>query len=249
MRRLFGRPITNFRQAGYSGVGPPPTSKANPMESHNRYEGLHAYAVGTVRHHAKRLAHSPGFLPDDLEDIEQEMMLHIYRQLPLHNPAKASLETFISRLIGNFAITLYRQTTNHGIDNFRIISLSEPVQDQDGGMTELIMLLSSDNSLWPQHGAAWNEGVEYRLDVARILKRLSPSIRNLARLFMMGSVAPVSRRGGVGRQAVYEAISRIRRMLAPEGAKKNSDTSPSRCVCKGYEAQKSAARRVSACAA
>ncbi|MEO5346873.1 MAG: hypothetical protein H7834_10915 [Magnetococcus sp. YQC-9] len=219
------------------------------MESHNRYEGIHAYAVGTVRHHAWRLAHSPGFLPEDLEDIEQEMMLHIHRQLPLHNPAKASMETFISRLIGNFTITLHRQTMVGGIGELQLVSLNEPVLNEYGDICELIADITADNSFWPHHEAAWHESVENRLDAALVLKRLPPSIRRLALLYMMESVSSVSRSGGVARQTVYEAISRIRRMLSPGKAKKNSDTSPPRCVCKGYGARKDVTRRVSACAA
>ncbi|MBF0213404.1 MAG: sigma-70 family RNA polymerase sigma factor [Magnetococcales bacterium] len=219
------------------------------MESHNRYEGLHAYAVGTVRHHAWRLAHSPGFLPEELEDLEQEMMLHIHRQLPLHNPAKASLETFISRLIDNFTITLHRQTMVGGIGDIQLVSLNEPVLNENGDTGERLTDISADNSLWPHHEAAWHEGVENRLDAARILKRLPPSIRRLALLYMMDSVSSASRSGGVARQTVYEAISRIRRMLSTGKTKKDSDTSPPRCVCKGYGARKDATRRVSAWAA
>lgn len=184
------------------------------MESRNRYQGVHPHAVGTVRFHARKLARSPGFHPDDVEDLEQELMLHIHRQMVRHNPDRASTGTFLSRMVDNFAISLHRQATANGVGEVKFVSLSEPVQDEDGNTSERLDLLPSDLSPWPNHGTSWHEEVENRVEVSRLLKRLPPSLRQLALLFMTEPVSTVSRTRGISRQSLYEVVARMRRLVA-----------------------------------
>lgn len=183
------------------------------MESRNRYHGIHPYAISTLRHHARRLAKSSGFLPNDVEDIEQEMMLHVHRQLGRHNPARASAETFIARMVGNFAISLHRKVMANDFAEYQTISLHETVQDEDGNTFELADTIPSDCSFWPDRGAIWYEAIENQVDASRLLRQFPPSLRRLARLFMMEQVTTVSRTRGIARQTIYDAVSKMRSLV------------------------------------
>ena len=52
------------------------------MESRNRYDGVDSYAVTKVRYQARRLARSRAFHPSEIEDLEQELMLDLFRRRP-----------------------------------------------------------------------------------------------------------------------------------------------------------------------
>jgi DNA-directed RNA polymerase specialized sigma24 family protein len=55
------------------------------MESRNRYDGVDAYAVTKIRHHARQLSRSRAFHSSDIEDLEQELMLDLLRRLPVNS--------------------------------------------------------------------------------------------------------------------------------------------------------------------
>ncbi|MEO5355100.1 MAG: hypothetical protein H7835_18085 [Magnetococcus sp. XQGC-1] len=201
------------------------------MESRNRYKGIHPAIVDTVRHHAHKLASSGSFFPLDVEDIEQEMMIHLHRQLPRYDASKASAATFISRLISVHGISLYRSVVARGVGGARTVSLSDFVRDGEGHFVELIETIPSDCSLWPNNGADWHEAVEARIDVMRFLEKLPKSLRQHALWLVSMSVTEVLRMQGISRHVLYGIVSRMQCMSGGT-SKKNSDKSPLRRVCK-----------------
>ena len=74
------------------------------MSSANRYPGIDPRIVASVRHHARR---ANGRLPGmELEDLEQELMLHAHRRLSSYDPGRADLWTYVDRILSNFVANL-----------------------------------------------------------------------------------------------------------------------------------------------
>jgi hypothetical protein len=74
------------------------------MSSANRYPGIDPRVVASVRHHARRAStRLPGM---ELEDLEQELMLHVHRRLSLYDPGRADLWTYVDRILSSFVVNL-----------------------------------------------------------------------------------------------------------------------------------------------
>lgn len=179
------------------------------MESRNHYHGLHPYAINTVRHHARRLARSPGFSPADVEDIEQELMLDMHRRLTRFDPSRASLDTFMARVAMNRVASLLDEVSG-GSGKLETTSLNELVQDNDGSVIELVDTISSGQALWCTHPLSWHEAIDLRMDLLRLLDRLSPHLRRLAERLMEETVTEISNSTGTPRHRLYEGVEKIR---------------------------------------
>lgn len=204
-----------------------PWIKATSMESRNHYHGIHPYAVSTVRHHARKLARSPAFLPADVEDIEQELMLDLFQNLPRHNPGKASISTFMAKLVENHALILVEhvQTVKRG-GNARVTSLQELVTADEGCEVELGETIPSSATLWNYGELSSFDAAELRVDVAHALRNLPPSLQGITSRLMMETFTEISVATGIPRSSLYDAASRIRTCFMKDGLGKNLQRCP-----------------------
>ncbi|MBF0296932.1 MAG: sigma-70 family RNA polymerase sigma factor [Magnetococcales bacterium] len=194
------------------------------MESRNHYQGIHPYAVRTVRHHAWRLARSDRFHPADMEDIEQELMLDLHRRFSRFDATKADVTTFIARVVANHAASLCEATGWDRRDASRTISLNEEIQDGDGNPVERIDTISDSQSPWQMQVPSWHEAIELRTDISRLLGRLPPSLRNIAERLKETTVSELSASAGIPRHRLYDALGKIRNRLTQTGSRKKSPT-------------------------
>ena len=100
------------------------------MSSANHYPGIDARIVASVRHHARRAS---GRLPGlELEDLEQELMLHAHRRLNSYDPTRADLWTYVDRVLSNFLANLAKaagaKSRGSGTST---ISLDDPNLERD----------------------------------------------------------------------------------------------------------------------
>jgi RNA polymerase sigma-70 factor (ECF subfamily) len=192
------------------------------MDSRNRYHGMPPYAINTVRHYARRLARNPGIFPADVEDLEQELMLDLHRRLDRFNSAKASINTFIARVIENHAATILDSSRQE--KNGKMVSLHELVQNDDGDAVELIDTITASQSPWATHALSWNESIDLQADVLRLLARLPPSLREIAQRLMEETVSELSASTSITRQAVYVAMGKIKSRFNKMESRKKSPT-------------------------
>ena len=100
------------------------------MSSANRYPGIDPRIVASVRHHARRASRRlPGL---ELEDLEQELMLHAHRRLSSYDPRCAYLWTYADRVLSNFVANLSeaaRATSRGG--GTSTVSLDDPKLELD----------------------------------------------------------------------------------------------------------------------
>lgn len=161
---------------------------------------LHAYPMarraGQVRAAG---AVAIGAVPEaDAEDLEQEGLLACWQALHLFDPRRASLRTFIERVVAARMITLHRARTcrprYQGIedDQFKVSN-------------------------------AWAVEIEFRSDVQRVLSALPDTDRQLALALIDHTPTEVTRLLGIARSTVYDRLRHIRTAFAnagfrPEGA-------------------------------
>ena len=189
------------------------------MKSRNHYPGMIPQAVTTVRHYAQSLTRHAAFGPSDLEDLEQELMLDLHRRLPLFDPDKAGLATFIARVVAHCAASLIEKATSakrgSGIET---ISLSCIIaNNQDGHVIELIEVIPSNQGLWMEHQPSWSDRIGILIDLNHLIDGLSHFIKQIVVQLIGNTVSGIAQYYGVSRSTLYRIISTIRTIFTEAG--------------------------------
>jgi DNA-directed RNA polymerase specialized sigma24 family protein len=67
------------------------------------------YARTLIRVKAKQIVRRPGFSRSDQADVEQDLVVHLLCQAEHFDPERASLNTFIARVIDSAVAMLVRE--------------------------------------------------------------------------------------------------------------------------------------------
>jgi RNA polymerase sigma factor (sigma-70 family) len=162
------------------------------------FELAYPIAVRAARVRATAAVVSGVILLADLEDLEQEGLTACWRALPLFNPARASLRTFIERVIASRIASLVRTARR------------SPVR---------VPL----NAAGPRPAGSGAEIQELYADVERLSSAFGGRERQLILLLLENSPAEAGRILGISRSTVHERILRIRRRFVAAGFVPNGD--------------------------
>ena len=187
----------------------------------NQYEGIEPYAVRLIKYKARRLTGKAGFTPSDREDLEQELVLDLLRQLPKYNPERAKVNTFIARVVEHKIASLI-EAQKAGIRDYRrwaCCSLNERFEDDDGRSVERVDTIDQEDYLL-RTGAQSRPTEELSslaIDVATVIDALPPELRELCRRLKAETVSEISRDTGVPRGTIYESIKKLREIFEDAG--------------------------------
>ena len=165
------------------------------------------YAKKRIEYHAKRLSRKPGFTPSDVPDIEQELALDLLKALPKFDPSKASLPTFISRVVNRRCISLLRDARHpkrRGGTSLEAAMGEEIAQDQRHRMT----------GYRPDDSADQSEVAEV---VQKAVRDLPERLHKIAVLLMSHTQAEAARELGVSETTIHRARKQIREHFEEAG--------------------------------
>ena len=128
----------------------------------------------------------------DREDIKQEVLIGVWTALPRFDPARASLHTFVERVVVSNIASLFRRCRAKKRTN-------RPDEHLHGESPRLLV------------------AVEFRVDLQRVLGKLASRDQDVARLLVAHGAAEVARRLRISRPAVYRSVNRIRTALVEAG--------------------------------
>lgn len=190
------------------------------MGSRDRDLGIDPDVARIIRYKASRLVGHAGFLFDDLEDLEQELMLDLLRRLPKWDAAQAQLKTFVSRIVDHKIATLIT-AQKAGIRNYRDRghSLNAPLVPEDDESVERGEIIDLDDYLLRTGKASrpLAELDDLRIDVWRVIDRLPPRLRDLCERLRTQTVAEISRDTGIPRGTIYELVTKLRVIFEKAG--------------------------------
>jgi DNA-directed RNA polymerase specialized sigma24 family protein len=135
-----------------------------------------------------------GLPPDCRRDLEQEALCALWRARLAFDPRRASWHAFSERVVANHLSSLARQMRSQRSGQFR----EEPLEEH-------------------HDLAAPHDLVDLRLDVTRVLARVSPFDRRVALCLIDGSPTDTSRTLGISRASAYRAIGRLRTAFMAAG--------------------------------
>jgi len=103
------------------------------------------YARTLIRVKAKQIVRRPGFSRSDQPDIEQELLVHLLCQAKHFDPNRASLNTFVARVIDSAVAMLVRdrgRSKRNPCSDAEVQSLAEKVPQPEGPPEPLARLIS-----------------------------------------------------------------------------------------------------------
>ena len=153
---------------------------------------IYTHARRAAEVHAASAINARRIHVDDREDLIQEAMLGLCRQIGRFDPARSSIRTFVERVVYS--------KINSAIRTRRTIKrrFSEPLTEYED----------------PRRFAP---DFEYRVDVQRALDRLSSYDRMVATMLVDTTPAEAARALRIARSTMYVVIARIRDVFVETG--------------------------------
>lgn len=164
------------------------------------------YATWYARKKAAELIGHFGFVESDEEDLAQTLLLKLLERWPQFNPNQASPGRFISWAIQKGVADLVRDKQQQNE-----FEPTVPVPVEPFAADEEFGDMSSCRVADPSAQAS------LRMDVATVLQRLPPELRQVAELLQQHSVAEIVRLTGKSRSAIRYAARQIREAFVQAG--------------------------------
>jgi RNA polymerase sigma factor (sigma-70 family) len=156
------------------------------------FRNAYAIALRAARARAVSAVASGAIAVADREDLEQEAVVACFRALPRFDPSRASLRTFIERVVATRLATVIRRTRRNS-PSVPVDTLSQlPVIGDDGQR-------------------------EVRMSIDGVLESLHEEDRELVGLLLEVSPAEASRELGIPRSTVHDRILQLRQRFAQAG--------------------------------
>jgi len=184
------------------------------------------YARTLIRVKSRQLIRRPGFCRSDLEDVEQDLFLHLFSQARHFDPDRGSLNTFIARVVNSAVAMLVRERgriKRCPSDDVRVQSLGETVEQSDGPPAPLWMLVSIADLERRTGNTSLSEAERHELseDVASVISSLPQELQDVCRSLMNRNRTETERELGMSRRNYDTAIQRIREHFAQSGLAKS----------------------------
>ena len=177
---------------------------AKSMEQQRTREDVfHAYATTTIRIHSQRLARLQVMPSMAREDYEQELVLDLWRRLAAYQPERASLTTYIDRVVRNRAARFFMSAKSAAYRHER---------------QALAVHTIDENAVTPRVdpegptscAETFTDAADLRRDLARFTATLPPALQRCCAILQSGATGEAIRQHGLHRSSHYDALRRLR---------------------------------------
>lgn len=186
----------------------------------NPFEGLDDYAVNLIRYKTRRLIGQVGYTKSDQEDIEQELSLHLRRQLPKYNPRKGTIKTFINTVLDNKIRTMVAARTTNQLDvRQHDYSLDEMIEAEFGDKVSRAEAIDAEEYLMATGciNRRTLNIVELCIDVQCAISLLPKDLQDLCVRLQTQTIVDIARKDGVSRYKIDELRRRIALLFVEHG--------------------------------
>lgn len=177
------------------------------------------YARKLIRFKARQLCRLHSFSKSDEEDLQQELWLAVVNQAGKFDPARASLDTFIDRVVNTAVAMILRDRQRQKRANgFQTVSLD--VTPSDGHGNEPLAAKVSQDDLARRLGIEPTDEAERRETaeaVASALTKLPDDLRDVCRRVMGGSISAAAEDLETSRRQIRNALASARPFLEEAG--------------------------------
>jgi len=171
---------------------------------------LTEYAKMSIRVKARQLTRRSEFNRSDREDLEQELWLALLSQADQYDPQRASLHTFIDRVVGAAAKMLLRDRRRQKrVPGQATVSLDRTLVHRTGQPKRPLRQLLLDADLSRRTGAVRPDETARCEDakaVARALDAMPEDMRDVCHRVMVGSISATARQMAISRHQVRKVL-------------------------------------------
>jgi len=166
-----------------------------------------AYAQELIKKKARQLARNPVLRGLDEDDLAQELWLGLLEKMHHFEPSRATVDTFIDRVVSTLAATILRyHKRKKRAGNSRTISLDQPGK----GSTEEKATLGDQLSAVDRIRHTGIGRPDQAEEIMEEVKSWPADEQALFFELLEGTVAAVARERGITRQRVYRMMERMR---------------------------------------
>ena len=158
-----------------------------------------------IKHKARKLVGHYGYRTSDVEDIQQDLALHVFSRTYHHRPDLGSRETFVSTVVKNKILNLIEHRTALKRDHRRDVPADE--------VGEGVML----------DGSSSPERIDLYIDLRSAIAGMPPELREIALRWANETEKEIADAMNLTRAKVRTRFQRIRRFLENAGFGSNSE--------------------------
>lgn len=177
------------------------------MEQAIGFAGPDARTLKHIRAKARRLAHRGAIPGMAAEDIEQDLILDLWRRRGAFDPSRATFRTFADRIVVHRVTSLTSPTARTKGER-HLVWLDAPTGDDDGRTL-------ADTLADP--GAATDLDLGLVLDVRRFMAGLTPAMRRCCGILLSPNLSAATADAGLHRSSVHENARRLRKLADAAG--------------------------------
>lgn len=181
---------------------------------------LRANAAAIIRKKARSLRGKYGFNESDVEDIEQEIVIDLWKRRNRFNPGR-SHENYFIVMVARHAIAriIERAKADMRRVHTRTRSLDQPVDDRSDESPLLHETLTEEDHLprLRDRSRSPEDERDLVLDLEAGISTLPGELRHIARLLKFYSMSEISRKTGIPRTTLNDKRMQIRKALEGRG--------------------------------
>ncbi len=182
-----------------------------------------AFASRLIHRVAGRMVGKTGLLPDDIQDLQQDLWLELLTRIPNYRPERGGPRAFITLVVKNGAASILKTRAAAKRGKGRpCLSLNREHEDEEGGSVEIHETISADDYLRRTRGTVRSEEDrrDLALDVRHSVDKLPPIDRVICLLLIDEDVCGVARVVGIPRSTLRDLIKRLRKISEEVGLEK-----------------------------
>lgn len=188
--------------------------------AHGKEFVLTDYAKNLIEFKARQLSRRREFGKADREEIQQELWLAVVSQADRFDPERASLDTFIDRVVNTAVAMILRDRERQKRANgFRTQSLDVGGEEGDSSKTRLAAKITEDD----HHRRLGTERRDEIADreqaeaVAAALSHMPPEVNEVCRRVMGGSISSAAEELNTSRRQIRNSLAAARPHLEAAG--------------------------------
>ena len=179
------------------------------------------YAQTCITIEARQLSQRSEFRRSDEEDLQQDLWLTLLKEADRFDPKRASLNTFIDRVVNTAAGMIVRRPYRRKrAPGSRVLSLDATSVSVSGDVKKPLAQYVSVLDLSQRIGAVPRDEAAHREDAEAIdhaLNAMPEHVRDVCRRVMGGSIASASSELGTSRHCIREMLQAARPYLEQAG--------------------------------
>lgn len=178
-------------------------------------EGIDRYTMYLIKKKVYELVGKVGYSESDREDLEQELLLHLFENMHRFNPDKGMRSTFVDRVISNKLAHFIesRKCIKRGLGRKMSLEFLREDAEEPGELSNADYCARIGGNF-----CGHEERVDLRIDIERAMKALPDPLREVAeRLMDLEKIDEISSHMGIHRSTVYEHIKLIRKRFEDAG--------------------------------